>query len=201
MSLLSWFFVILFFVLSVPLLTKKVLTKKKRVIEKVAPFKQASKDVDEIVRNEVVYKNDKLSKSFYMTLTDMLRRYLFNRYGCRAAEMTTDEILAEMNDKIDPSDLLILKSVFDTADLAKFAKHETSFYERESHIKKVLVFLSNTKDESLENPKPTIEIIVLNDGIQRRYRIFLALGLLLSILGSVIVLYYVLSQLVQVYSY
>ena len=50
-------------------------------------------------------------------------------------------------------------------------------------------------------PKPTIETIVLNDGIQRRYRIFLALGLLLSILGSVTVLYYVLSQLVQVYSY
>jgi glucose-6-phosphate isomerase len=115
--------------------------------------------------------------------------------------MTTDEILAEMNDKIDPSDLLVLKSVLDTADLAKFAKHETSFYERESHIKKVFVFLSNTKDESLENPKPTIETIVLNDGIQRRYRIFLALGLLLSILGSVTVLYYVLSQLVQVYSY
>ena len=200
-SLLSWFFVILFFALSVPLLTQKVLTKKKRVIEKVAPFKQAIKEVDEIVRNEAVYQNDKLSKSFYMNLTDMLRRYIYNRYGCRTAEMTTDEILAEMNDKINPSDLLILKSVLDTADLAKFAKHETSFYERESHIKKVFVFLSNTKDESLENPKPTIETIVLNDGIQRRYRIFLALGLLLSILGSVTVLYYVLSQLVQVYSY
>lgn len=200
-SILAWLFVILFFVLSIPFLTKKVLTKRKKVIEGVAPFKQASKELDEIVRNEDVYKHDKFTKSFYMNLTDTLRRYLYNRYGCRASEMTTDEILSEINDKVEKSDVMILKSVFETADLAKFAKYETSFYERESHVKKVLSFLSNTKDESLEHPKPTIEIVVLNDGIQRRYRLCLILGLLLSVLGCVIVLYYVLSELVQVYSY
>jgi glucose-6-phosphate isomerase len=141
--------------------------------------------IDQRVRNRNIALFEILLGSFHVEIADF------------HAQVTASGV----NDKIDTSDLLILKSVLDTADLAKFAKHETSFYERESHIKKVFVFLSNTKDESLENPKPTIETIVLNDGIQRRYRIFLALGLLLSILGSVTVLYYVLSQLVQVYSY
>jgi hypothetical protein len=200
-SLLSWLFVVLFFVLAVPLLTKKALTKRKIITTGIAPFKQAKKEVDSIMEDEEVYKNDKCSKTFYMLLTDTLRRYINRRYGCKATEMTTDEILGEMSAELDGLDLTNLKLIFETADLAKFAKYESSLIERESHIKKVQTFLNSTKDESLENPKPTIETVVLNDGIQKKYRIFLNLCFVLTILAGIATLCYVLNELVLVFSY
>lgn len=200
-SLFAGLLLVLSFIVAIPLLTKKALSKRKKIIAGIAPYKQAMKDLDDIVKDEQHYKFDVIGKHFYMQLTDAIRNYLYRRFGCQAGEMTTDEILSEMSGCVEQGDLKLLADVFTTADLVKFAKQENTFFERETHLKKAQTFFSNTKDESLENPKPTIEVITLSDGIQVRYRVVLWVSYLVCLIGSISILLYVCHQLIQMYSY
>ena len=79
----------------------------------------------ERIKNEKVWQKGQ-PKTYYTELTDTLRTYIKDRFGFNALEMTSSEIidkLLEMNDKEAISDL---KELFQTADLVKFAKHESA---------------------------------------------------------------------------
>ena len=63
-----------------------------------------------------------LEKDYFTELTDILREYLFGRFGINAMEMTTRQIM----DKINESDLRdkkgYVKQILNVADFVKFAK-------------------------------------------------------------------------------
>jgi hypothetical protein len=64
-------------------------------------------------------------KEFYTRLTDILRQYLYERYGMKAREMTSGEILNEMRKYTEAESVYEnLKQVLSTADLVKFAKYK-----------------------------------------------------------------------------
>lgn len=65
------------------------------------------------------------AKEFYTRLTDILRQYLYERYGMNAREMTSGEILNEMRKYTEAESVYEnLKQVLSTADLVKFAKYK-----------------------------------------------------------------------------
>lgn len=72
-------------------------------------------------------------KAYHSELTRIIRAYLENRYGIQALEMTTEQILAQLNTldfDADWNDRL--REMLQAADLVKFAKAEppSVFHER-----------------------------------------------------------------------
>lgn len=86
-------------------------------------------------------------KAYYTRLTDILRDYLYGRFGVGAMEMTTPEIMAELRTlplserQVDELEELLVES-----DLVKFAKHTPAVETNEAAYYKVYYFVENTKE-------------------------------------------------------
>lgn len=81
----------------------------------------------EALRNQKLPQNGN-HKQYYSGLTDILREYLYGRFGIPAMEMTTDEIMAAVaapkkEGLIDERRYGDLRELLWTADLVKFAKY------------------------------------------------------------------------------
>jgi hypothetical protein len=86
------------------------------------------------------------SKEYITDLTDILREYIFNRWGFDAQESTSEEILAaEFIMQIDHTHLEKLKEILATADFVKFAKANTSTDENKLMLERAIMFVGITK--------------------------------------------------------
>lgn len=89
-------------------------------------------------------------KLYYTELTEILRRYISNRYAIEAMEQTSDEILSafkqdkELREKKD--EIKLLFDVLQLADLVKFAKWQPLPDECERSFHQVEQFVDNTKE-------------------------------------------------------
>ena len=64
-----------------------------------------------------------MEKEYYTELTDILRHYLFRRFGINAAEMTSRQILAALKKNKEIADKRVyFRQILDMADFVKFAK-------------------------------------------------------------------------------
>jgi large-conductance mechanosensitive channel len=91
------------------------------------------------------------SKAYITELTDVLREYIFNRWGFDAQESTSEEILgADFIIRIAHEHLDKLKEILSTADYVKFAKANTSTDENKNMLDKATVFVELTKDITTE---------------------------------------------------
>jgi len=64
-----------------------------------------------------------MEKEYYTDLTDILRRYLYGRFGINAVEMTSRQILAALSKNKETSDKrTYFRQILDMADFVKFAK-------------------------------------------------------------------------------
>ena len=86
-------------------------------------------------------------KKYYTRLTEIVRRYMERRYGIRAMELTSHEILEEWNksgeDKEDLASNLNL--LLNLADLVKFAKQKPVASENEENMDRAYDFIEKTK--------------------------------------------------------
>lgn len=120
-------------------------------------------------------------KAYYSGLTDILRRYLADRYGIGAMEMTSDEII----DAVRPLDLprksaLELAALLREADLVKFAKATPEAARNEEAYQWAYYFVEETKPVE-EQPSAEAEDPLgrrLTTTAMRRIFLFLALALL-----------------------
>jgi hypothetical protein len=90
-------------------------------------------------------------KTFYSQLTDVLRRYLEERYHFQAMEQTSGEIMDSIK-RIELPDKKLydkLHRILQTGDLAKFAKHEPLPDENDLSIINAYFFVNQTKEEPL----------------------------------------------------
>lgn len=86
-------------------------------------------------------------KPYYTGITDILRGYLDGRYGVKAMEMTSDEILDGIRTlNLPPADVSLLTEMLRTADLVKFAKHIPGGDENEMIYHHAYSFIEDTKD-------------------------------------------------------
>ena len=134
-------------------------------------YEQAKHDLSEIAANKMLYTEQ---KAYYTDVTNVLRKYISQRYNINALEMTSHEILESMKDVCDVSEL---KVVFSTADLVKFAKYSTDANDMTYYLDSIVHFIDSTKVEEtkevVEEPKENIS------DTRSRKIIKLAIGLLL----------------------
>ncbi len=134
-------------------------------------YEQAKHDLSEIAANKMLYAEQ---KAYYTDVTNVLRKYISQRYDINALEMTSHEILESIKDVCDVSEL---KVVFNTADLVKFAKYSTDANDMTYYLDSIVHFIDSTK---VEEPKEVIEEPKENISDTRsRKTIKLAIGLLL----------------------
>ena len=91
-------------------------------------------------------------KEFYSRLTDILRRYIHEREGLNAMEMTSGEILNEIRKVTDVDSVYDnLKQILSTADLVKFAKYKPYQDENDLSMVNAYFFVNQTKE-----PEPVV---------------------------------------------
>lgn len=103
----------------------------------------------EALRHQKLPQNNK-HKLYYSAITDILREYINGRFGIHALEMTTDEILASVEEpcregRIDKKRYTDLKDILQTADLVKFAKFIPDDEENEAAYYNAYYFVEETK--------------------------------------------------------
>ncbi len=104
----------------------------------------------EKLRQEKLWQEGKL-KPYYISLTDIVREYIENRFKIPAMEQTTAEILNGFrNVAIDAESKERLRNVLILGDLVKFAKEQPTALENESSMSDTNDFIMGTKrDEEI----------------------------------------------------
>lgn len=91
-------------------------------------------------------------KEYYTQLTDILRGYLYGRFGINAMEMTTPQILVKISDTDEAKEFAsFVHSVLKEADFVKFAKAKPAAPENELAFRNVREFVELTKP--IEKPE------------------------------------------------
>ena len=145
---LSLLIVILFvfaFYLLVRLRQNKPIITKIRVIKHIPPHQKALTSIGQIKEEHMQASEDQ--KTYYTRLTDALRQYIQERFGFNAKEMTSNEIIACLQESGDKTMIDELRELFSTADLVKFAKYSTLLNENDLNLVNAIDFIDKTKQE------------------------------------------------------
>ncbi len=95
--------------------------------------------------NLLQQEKDAPGKAYYTRLTDSMRLYIAERFGINALEMTSSEIIAGLYAKGQKHLLGELQLLLEAADLAKFAKHEPTPEQRETHMDTAVRYIEESK--------------------------------------------------------
>jgi len=136
-----------------------------RIVKRILPHQKAMKAIEEIKAEKMVMAED--PKDYYTKLTDTLRRYIEERYGFNAMEMTSSEIIDRLMSTDDPKSLEELKQLFNTADLVKFAKYSTLINENDANLVNAVEFINQTKIDA-QVPQTTVKEELTADEIRSK---------------------------------
>ena len=128
-----------------------------RIVKRLLPHQKAMKEIEQIKADKMVTSEN--SKEYYTKLTDTLRKYIEERYGFSAMEMTSSEIIERLTSAQDQKALDELRQLFTTADLVKFAKYSTLINENDANLVNAIEFINQTKLENVpveETVKPQL---------------------------------------------
>ncbi len=125
----------------------KPIIKTIRVVKRLLPHQKAMKEIEQIKADKMVSSEN--SKEYYTKLTDTLRKYIEERYGFNAMEMTSSEIIEKLMAIQDENALSELRHLFLTADLVKFAKYSTLINENDANLVNAIEFINQTKLENV----------------------------------------------------
>ncbi|MDO4164547.1 MAG: hypothetical protein Q4D56_09205 [Bacteroides sp.] len=167
----------------------KPIIRKVKVEPKLPAHQLAMQEIDRIKSEKIWQKGQ--SKEYYTELTDALRTYIKDRFGFNALEMTSTEIidkLLEMKDKEAISDL---RTLFQTADLVKFAKHNPMMNENDANLINAIDFINETKVVEEENAKPQPTEITIIEKRSLRTKILLGAGIVVLAVAVVASLIYI----------
>lgn len=92
------------------------------------------------LRNNHVWQSGKV-KEYHTELTDIVRRFVEETTDIRATELTSDETVESVSLKIGKQLSGLLRSIFTTADLVKFAKSEPLPHEHEASMGAAVEFI------------------------------------------------------------
>ena len=128
-----------------------------KIVRRLLPHQKAMKEIEQIKADKMVTAEN--SKEYYTKLTDTLRKYIEERYGFSAMEMTSSEIIERLMATQDQKALDELRQLFTTADLVKFAKYSTLINENDANLVNAIEFINQTKLENMpveETVKPQL---------------------------------------------
>ncbi len=112
----------------------------------------ALRELDRL-KEDRLWQNDQV-KAYYTRLSEILRTYLWMRYGIKTLERTTDEIMTSLSDtelaQQEAYDMLLGNLRF--ADLVKFARMQPSTTENEGALQQAYDFVHATKYVGEQEP-------------------------------------------------
>ena len=193
-SLIFWISVlmVLFLSLSYYLYTRyrdnKPIIRHIRIIDRLLPHQRAMKEIEQI-KAEKIWATEN-SKEYYTKLTETLRKYIEERYGFNAMEMTSAEIISNLQKLNDEKALAELRELFLTADLVKFAKYNTLINENDMNLVNAIEFINNTKIEVDPNAKPAEPELTPEEKRGKKASLALRLTILLLIVAAALAFIY-----------
>lgn len=115
----------------------------RKVEPKLPPHEQAIKDLNEI-KQQKLWQQDR-NKEYYTSVTDVLRKYISERFGINAMEMTSSEVLNILRTENDAKPVFTsLKQILELADFVKFAKMHPLPDENELSLTNAYLFVERT---------------------------------------------------------
>ena len=168
-SLLFWLSVLMLLLMAVGyylylrLRDNKPIITRIRIVKRLLPHQKAMKEIEQIKADKM--QNAENPKEYYTKLTDTLRKYIEDRYGFNAMEMTSSEIIERLEraltDDAQSAETMKaeLRQLFTTADLVKFAKYSTMINENDANLVSAIDFINQTKLETVpteETVKPEL---------------------------------------------
>jgi hypothetical protein len=134
----------------------KPIIKSISFVKRILPHQRAMQEIETLrVEHRPADDNQESLKQYYTKLTDALRKYIEERYGFSAMEMTSSEIIEHLLKSADAKSLDELRHLFQTADLVKFAKYSTLINENDANLMSAIEFINETKQENLQ----TVEVV------------------------------------------
>ena len=194
-SLLFWLSVVLLVLMAVVyylylrLRDNKPIITRIRIVKRLLPHQKAMKEIEQIKADKM--QNSENAKEYYTKLTDTLRKYIEDRYGFNAMEMTSSEIIDRL-EKALAGDVQAaetmkaeLRQLFMTADLVKFAKYSTMINENDANLVSAIDFINQTKLENV----PTEETVKpeLTEADQRTVKTRRVLKTVISVIVAICV--------------
>ena len=128
-----------------------------KIVKRLLPHQKAMREIEQIKADKMVTSENQ--KEYYTKLTETLRKYIEERYGFNAMEMTSSEIIDRLMSDGDQQSLDELRQLFTTADLVKFAKYSTMINENDANLVSAIDFINKTKLENMpveETVKPQL---------------------------------------------
>ena len=159
-----------------------------RIVKRLLPHQKAMKEIEQIKADKMVTSEN--SKEYYTKLTDTLRKYIEERYGFSAMEMTSSEIIEKLVEVQDEGALSELRHLFLTADLVKFAKYSTLINENDQNLVNAIAFINQTKLENVpveETIKP--QLSEEDQRLQKTRRILKAVITVISVICALLFAY------------
>lgn len=193
LTLIVWLLSFLLIPLITRLLRRRPQLHRVVVLPPPPPHQQAIAAIEQLrAENHVT---GEAQKAYYMQLTDVLRSYLHERFGFNAREMTTEEIIAALQQRGDRQALDELREVLSTADLVKFARYETSLIESDRALLQAVHYVQRTQQDEGECLQPREELVLVPQRTQLRWRRFWQLLFVLDALTIVLLVAYVCYEL------
>lgn len=195
LSVLMLLLIVLAFYLRQRLYDNKPIIAKVRIVKKVLPHQRAMQEIEQIKADKMVMSEDQ--KAYYTKLTDTLRKYIEERFGFNAMEMTSTEIIMKLQETGDRKMIDELRELFMTADLVKFAKYSTLINENDSNLVNAIEFINTTKIENQPTEERIEPTLTEQDKRSIRSRIIIKCILTAIAVACIIILVYVLYQSYQ----
>lgn len=126
-----------------------ILKRKKKAVETVAPPRPAHELAYEALTEleKKDYPGTGRIKEYYIALSDIVRRYLENRFQLRAPEMTTEEFLLSVRQskELNSDQKGLLREFLSHCDMVKFARYNPETSEIEKSHSSALRLIDQTK--------------------------------------------------------
>ena len=166
-----------------------------RIVKRIPAHRKALHAIDEIKAKQLVSSEDQ--KSYYTQLTDAVRLYIQERFGFNAMEMTSNEIIARLQQANDQKGLEELRELFRTADLVKFAKYSALINENDLNLLHAAKFIDETKTDVQETIEKVVEQLSEDEAKTRKNHF--TLKVLLYVLSFVLMalLAYIVYQWIE----
>ena len=104
------------------------------------------------LREEKLWQEGR-EKEYYTALIDILREYLYGRFGIQAMEMTSAQILEHLRaDKAGHEHDRRIRAILEVADFVKFAKMRPLPEDNESVMHNAVAFVESTRPEPEQAP-------------------------------------------------
>lgn len=171
----------------------KPIIRKVKVEPKLPPHQVAMNEIERIKQEKVWQKG--MSKEYYTELTEAIRTYIKERFGFNAMEMTSTEIIDKLLENNDREAIADLRTLFQTADLVKFAKHNPLMNENDANLLNAIDFINETKEKEDENAKPQPTEITIVEKRSLQAKLLLGAGVVVAGVAFVWAVVYICKEL------